>query len=292
MEQKREIEKQQEPEKKKREEEIIPLPEDYDDEILLFEKEDKKTTEKHIPQEEPYPHVEEEIWEDGYEEDESVEEIIAPDTVEDYPSYEDDWFEEKEEKIESEWKESIQAENVEKPIEAKMARLPVLLLKDDFEIDIFDSFTLMMPLTNVSKVDWKVHSFKGRALLPSEKVFLELVLSADIEFVSQKSGSVQTLKIYIPLQKTVSVNWITPPDLPKTSSREYDFLNKDGITVSTHREWEEKLVPNIKFHLNSFEVIWHDELRKGKQGKSQLGVQGTAKISVEASQEQTVALHT
>jgi hypothetical protein len=278
--------------KKKREDEIIPLPEDHDDEILFEKKEQEKPHPK-LAQEEIHPGVEE-IWEELHEDDElELLNEIADDAEELFPKDDDDWFEE-EHKEETEGKETnyIQPKIEKKPAEIKKARLPVLLLRDEFEIDIFDSFTLMLPLTNVSKVDWKVHSFKGYALPPSDKVFLELVLSADIEFVSQKKGSLQTLKIYVPLQKTVTVKWLTPPDMPHTSSREMYFKEKDGMSISTHREWEEKLVPNIKFHLNSFKVIWHDELRKGKQGKSQLGIQGTAKISVEASQEQTVSINT
>ncbi|MGM0847057.1 MAG: hypothetical protein ACQEUT_19040 [Bacillota bacterium] len=170
------------------------------------------------------------------------------------------------------------------------ARLPVLLIKEELEIDIFDSFSLMKPLTDLSKVEWNVHEFKGWALPHSNKIFLELVLTADIDFVSERGGNLQSLKMFVPLQKTISVHWRSSPDIPYTNRGEYDFKEKDGFSPSTHRVWEEKLVQPITFNLQSFQLIWHDELLKEKEGKSSLGVQGTAKISIEASQNQVVTI--
>jgi hypothetical protein len=280
----REPEKEQEPVRTKREEEIISLPDDYDDDIL-FEKKEQVKSEFQVSHEEV-------IWEAVSDEDEQEppKEFFEQEE-EALPLGDDDWFIEQEVKERSERKEINKQNNEKRELELIRARLPVLLMKDDFEIDIFDSFTLMLPLTNVSKVDWKVHSFKGFAIPQSSRMFLELILSAEIEFVSKKNGSLHTLKIYVPLQKTVSVNWISQPDHSHTNSREYYFKEKDGLSVSTHREWEETLVPDIKFHLNSFKVIWHEEISRGKQEKTQLGIQGTARISVEASQEQTVSIH-
>ncbi|WP_162785126.1 hypothetical protein [Bacillus sp. P14.5] len=165
------------------------------------------------------------------------------------------------------------------------------MIQEEVEIDLFNSFTLMNPLASISQIEWRVESFKGWALPPSSTVFLELVLSADIEFAAAKDGSLQSLKIFIPLQKTVQVHWRSAPEFPSARRGEYEFKEKEDVNLSSHRVWEEKLAHPILFEIRSFKLLWHDELEKGKEGNKVLGVQGTAKVSIEASQKQMVSLN-
>ena len=61
-----------------------------------------------------------------------------------------------------------------------IVKIPVLLANLDFDIDLFDSFPLQIPIENISKIDWHVHSFDCKVLLPSPNVFLKGMLIADI----------------------------------------------------------------------------------------------------------------
>ncbi|RIW37318.1 hypothetical protein D3H55_04580 [Bacillus salacetis] len=253
---------------KKKKDEIIPLPEDDDE--LIYEKRGA-LMEQHGA-EDLQKDIEEETQDFHHEESEDQTLI-----------------EESEPSVEEE-EEAVYPENIEPSPKYICANLPVLLMKDEFTLDVFDSFTLLIPLTAITKIEWSVHDFKGCIPLPSNKIFLELVLCADIEFNSQQSGSLQSVKIYVPLQKTVSVNWLSEPELPFTRSGEYDFSTDNGISVSTHRVWEEKLVSPATVKLQSYEMLSHDKLAYSKREKAELGVLGTIKIALEAVQEQTVLI--
>ena len=54
-----------------------------------------------------------------------------------------------------------------------IVKIPVLLANLNFDIDLFDSFQLEIPIENISKIDWHVHSFDCKVLLPSPNVFLK-----------------------------------------------------------------------------------------------------------------------
>jgi hypothetical protein len=264
------LESKGKPLKRKKEDEIISLPED-DDELLY-----KKTEMPEIPP------SDEEVMEDKQEESKelNVAEIEGESLL----------AEKEEPDICEKKKEECRLDKSAGSSKYIRAQLPVVLIKEDVTLDIFDSFTLLMPLSSITKIEWSVHHFKGCAALPSDKLFLELVLCADLEFISQKNGRLQTVKIYVPLQRTVKGTWISEPELPFTRSVEYDFTNNSSLFVSTHRVWEEKLVSPIKVNLESFSMISHDEVKKSKHEKSLLGALGTAKITIEAVQEQTVTL--
>jgi hypothetical protein len=265
-------------EERYRKDEVIPVPEDEDE--FLYEKERSVVDSPDL----------ENLKEDDFTEE--VEQLI------DKRSH---GKREEEEKQTVLSESSIQAEKQPEekecllsedllPSKRLQAILPVLLIQEEVEIELFNSFTLMRPLSSVSKVEWSVKSFKGCALLPSNKVFLELILSADVDFVSERDGSLQSLKMFIPVHKTVTIDWKSPPDFSYSHRGEFDFREKNDYLPSTHRVWEEKLAQPITIDLRSFNLIWHDELQKGKEGKTRLGVQGTAKVSIEAVQKQVVSL--
>ncbi|MGD6802739.1 hypothetical protein [Rossellomorea aquimaris] len=261
-----------------RKDEVIPVP--VDDDEFLYEKEIslidspviEKLKEDDLPEEDE-EHIDCEIQDKREEEEKPTVHSDNPIQAEKHP----------------EEKECPLAEDV-LPSKPLQVILPVLLIQEEVEIDLFNSFTLMRPLSSVSKVEWSVKSFKGCALLPSNKVFLELILSANVDFVSERDGSLQSLKMLIPLNKTVTIDWKSPPEFSYSNKGEYDFREKEDHFPSTHRVWEEKLAQPITIDCRSFNIIWHDELQKGKEGKTRLGVQGTAKVSIEAVQKQLVSL--
>lgn len=265
-------------EERYRKEEVIPVPEDDDE--FLYEKERsvveapvlENPNEDYLTEEVEAP-IENRSLDKREEEEKQTVLSDSPIPAEKQP----------------EEKECLLAEDV-LPSKRLQAILPVLLIQEEVEIELFNSFTLIRPLSSVSKVEWSVKSFKGCALLPANKVFLELILSAEVDFVSERDGSLQSLKMFIPVHKTVTIDWKSPPDFSYSNRGEYDFREKKGHLPSTHRVWEEKLAQPITIDLRSFHLIWHDELQKGKEGKTRLGVQGTAKISIEAVQKQVVSL--
>ncbi|WP_456274632.1 hypothetical protein [Bacillus sp. AK031] len=268
---------------KRKKEEIIPVPDESIDEFLV-EKE-LSDNEDWKPAETEWELAEEDSYEvDSYEEekDESEE---SPDEELQYEEDKDGLEEEKEEE------EKNKDDVCENPIPSKklLAKLPVLIFKEKLEIDIFDSFNIMIPLCEITNMSWRIRSFKGHAVLPSKTVFVKLVLVADMDFVSE-DGTLQSLQIEVPLERNFETNWLTDPELSFNDSREYWFRSKTDHHISVHRAFEETLVSPVTFKYNSFDVIWHQEVIEKPDGELRLGLKGSAKLTIEGYQDQVVEI--
>ena len=171
-----------------------------------------------------------------------------------------------------------------------IVKIPVLLANLDFNIDLFDSFPLQMPIKNISKIDWHVHSFVCQVLLPSPNVFLKGILVADITYVNDASSSLQSVKLNIPLNKVMKIDWFYTPELPTSYQAEYMYKGDQNINVPTHRECSQQYADPIQSELQNVYIIWHDELISNGALRK-LDLQGKVQLSMNLLQSQYVDLN-
>ncbi|WP_409250826.1 hypothetical protein V1502_11690 [Bacillus sp. SCS-153A] len=251
---------------KKKKEEIIPVPDESIDEYLALAEKEKDAD---ILSEDDYDFLfgdEEELADQADCEDRDEEETNESEAVE---------------------------EKFEKPFEEKrnpfLVKLPVMLFKQKVEIDIFDSFNLMSSVTEVTNMSWRIKSFKGHAVLPSNTVFIKLILIGDLDFVSQ-NGTMHTLQMEVPLDRHIDVNWIAKPELSCAESHEYWFRTKYDQDISVHRSFEETLVSPVTFKYNFFDIIWHQEMITKPGGEQRVALKGCVELSMEGYQDQVVEI--
>jgi hypothetical protein len=212
---------------------------------------------------------------------------------EESPSLEDKSFSQHDESSSmfEEEKEEILIHHSQYEVPLPIIKIPVLLAVVNIDIDIFDTFDLLFPITNVSKIELSVHSLDSHVVLPSNIVFLKGIFIADIEFVNEKlSHSHQTMKIQIPWEKTTNIMWLYPPSMPSSSQVEYTFQSShhDDENSSIYQSQEE-YAEQIQHDLQSINFVWHDELAS-KGGNSTIQIQGRAKICLNLIQQQYINL--
>ena len=122
-----------------------------------------------------------------------------------------------------------------------IVKIPVLLANLEFDIDLFDAFPIEIPIENISKIDWHVHSFDCKVLLPSPNVFLKGLLIANLTYVNNnKSSSLHSMKIKIPFDKVKKVNWFYLPELSSSHQAEYMYRGNEDMDVHFHREFSQQ----------------------------------------------------
>jgi hypothetical protein len=265
---------------KRKKEEIIPVPDESIDEYLVEKEYSDEDTWEHaepdweLPEEDSYEDEEmDEIYKSDEEEHDHEEEIEVME-VEDEPDTKDEDHCCKESTFIPE-RDTI------------LAKLPVMIFKEKLDIDVFNSFNIMLPVCEVTDMSWRIRSFKGHAVLPSKTVFVKLVLVADMDFVSE-DGTLRSLQIEVPLERNLETKWIADPELSFNNNHEYWFRSKFDHHISVHRSFEETLVSPVTFKYNSFNVIWHQELIEKPDGDLLLGLKGSASLTIEGYQDQVV----
>ena len=135
-------------------------------------------------------------------------------------------------------------------------KIPVLLANLDFDIDLFDSFQLQIPIANISKIDWHVHSFECKVLLPSPNIFLKGMLIAEITYVkNDQSSTLHSMKLNIPIDKVMKIDWLYPPELSSSHEAEYMYQGNDNMEVQFHREFSQQYAKPIQSELQN--VIYY-----------------------------------
>ncbi len=167
---------------------------------------------------------------------------------------------------------------------SKIVKLPVLLSNLDFEIEIFDSFKLFVPLENILKMEWSMQSLDVQLPLTSTTVFLKGELVATIEYVSKNSAySLHSVKIPISWCKPINVTWLASPIVSGIQQKEFIFQDEKGI--SSHYEYEQHYAEKIQYALRHISFVSHNELN------SHLSIKGIAKVAVDLLQSQYVNLY-
>ena len=171
-----------------------------------------------------------------------------------------------------------------------IVKLPVLLANLDFHIDLFDSFPIQLPIDHITKIDWHIHSFDCQVLLPTPNVVLKGILIADITYEEDASPSLHTVKVKIPLNKWMKVNWLYTPELSSSDQAEYMYQGNENMDVQYHREFSQQFAQPIQSELQNVSIIWHDELISNGILR-ELDLQGKVNLSMNLLQSQYVDLN-
>ncbi|WP_034644682.1 hypothetical protein [Bacillus methanolicus] len=172
-----------------------------------------------------------------------------------------------------------------------IVKLPVLLAAINIDVDIFDSYDLLIPITKIRKIDWTCHSLKVRTVLPSNTVFLKGMLVADIEYVNEnQSNSFHTFKLQVPWKKITKIDWLHQPVMPDNNHVEYTFQSNDREEISNHREYQEQFAHPIYHDLRSLNFVWSEEVSTNTD-TLKLFIQGRARLCIDLLQQQYIDLH-
>lgn len=172
--------------------------------------------------------------------------------------------------------------------ELTKVRLPLHLADVDLEIDIFDTFTLARPISDVSNVECSLHSIDAEVLLPSASLFTKGTLLLNIDYAcTDKSGTMHSLMIHIPWKKIIPVKWIHQPELSSKNSKEYLFTSNLGMEEGYTREYRESLVEKVEFSLSGLHCVWNEQFIDN----GRVMVQGTAKMKIDLFQKQCLDLN-
>nr|MBC9722538.1 hypothetical protein [Lactobacillus sp.] len=177
------------------------------------------------------------------------------------------------------------------PVEKKektTVKIQVLLARLETDIDIVETIDLLMPLENILKVEWSIHSLDCKVVLPSKTVFLKGEFIAEIEFSNKGlENKIQSLKVSIPWSKTANINWISIPDFSYRNKNEFMFQSEHEHDPSFHYKYFQKFAEPIRSQLKQINFVWHQQLNSKDQ---QLQVNGVAQLSIHFMQEQFVDL--
>ncbi|WP_430788254.1 hypothetical protein VBD025_00465 [Virgibacillus flavescens] len=185
--------------------------------------------------------------------------------------------------------ESTIIEHCTKVEKNKWVKLPVLLAKVNFDIDILRSFDFTCSVENVTKIDWSIESLVMRTLLPSNRVFFKGVLIAEVEYVNEKTKMLHTIKLPILWDKVVDVSWITSPEEAVNDQKEYTFQSH-GHETSTHYEYSQTFADHIEENLRSINFIWHNN-SEVQSDSPKLHIEGRANVSIDLLQQQFINLN-
>ena len=167
-------------------------------------------------------------------------------------------------------------------------KIPVLLTRFSTDVDIIESINLIMPLDNISKVEWSVQSLDCKVVLPSKTVFLKGEFTAEIAFSNKEfENEIQSLKIIIPWTKTEDIHWLAIPDIPYRSQKEFLFQSQPEHDSDYHYDEYQKFVEPIQSQLKQVHFIWHQEQNLTEK---QLQVNGVAQLSIHIMQDQLIEL--
>lgn len=173
----------------------------------------------------------------------------------------------------------------------RIVKFPVLLAKEDINTDIWDSFDLLKPAANVTKIEWSSPSLDCQILLPSATLLLNGKIMANIEYVKDgPSREICVLKIPITWKKIANIHWITPPILPNSNQKEFLFSSPLENEISIHQTYEQVFADDIEFELRNTSITWHKELSSEKK-TSFLHIKGSIQLSINILQKQYIDIH-
>lgn len=183
-------------------------------------------------------------------------------------------------------------DNDSQKLSSLIVKLPLLLAVMNIDVDIFDSFELPLPISNIEKIEWSLESLDCQVVLPATTAFLKGILIADIQYVSNYSEkSLHTIKVPIPWGKIMNVDWINEPVLPDSSEKEFMFESHNGEEVSLHYEYYEKFAHPIYHDLQSVHFVSYEEVSE-KIDTPTLSIQGRTTFCVHLLQLQYIDLYT
>lgn len=172
-----------------------------------------------------------------------------------------------------------------------IVKIPVKLAMLTVEADVFDSVELLSDLIEVTKIDWSIKSFDAQVILPSNTAFVKLVLNADIEYASHGgNNTLHLIKISIPINKTIKIDWLHLPNLPRSYEEEYMFQSKNGNDKSFHHLSYQEFTEKIGFDIQKVNFVFHDKFNS-KNEDFNLCTLGSVKVDIDLLQSQYIDLN-
>ncbi|WP_407271085.1 hypothetical protein [Radiobacillus sp. PE A8.2] len=167
-------------------------------------------------------------------------------------------------------------------------KLPISLAKLHVTVDIFDSHPLGKLVSKAEKISWKLHSLNVHVPTSSNTAFLEGILVATIDNVSEDvKNKLESIQLHVPWDATKQIDWIHKPDLPSKHEKEYTFST--GGNETTHYEYTEEYAQDIQFNLQHINVVSYEKMET-KKGISMLDIQGSMSLVIDLLQCQNIAL--
>ena len=172
-----------------------------------------------------------------------------------------------------------------------IVKLPVLLAKLNIDVNIVENIEMFLPIKHVSQVTWSLKSIDCHVILPSTTVFLKGVLVADIEFAnSGKTNTIHSIKISVPWTKNTTVDWLTLPDIGRSSQKEFMFQSQHAIETSFHHEFQQEFTEPIRKQIRKIDFVWHHDI-DAHSDELKFLINGTANLCVDLYQEQCLNLN-
>ncbi|TMU87691.1 hypothetical protein FGG79_06135 [Bacillus sp. BHET2] len=171
-------------------------------------------------------------------------------------------------------------------------KIPVVLSTLSIEVIIFENLELPFPIEHIQTIHWSIHSLKTHIPIPSSTLFVKGTLVASIEYVNPgKENTVHSVKIPVEWNQTSHIRWIVPPNINKSSQKEYIFLSQHNQETTTHYDSHHSFCETIQDSLQDFKFICQQESLK-QNGRSILKIQGCLTLCLHLTQEQFVQIDT
>ena len=172
-----------------------------------------------------------------------------------------------------------------------IVKLPVLLAKLNIDVNIVENIEMFLPIKHVSQVIWSLKSIDCHVILPSTTVFLKGVLVADIEFAnSGKTNTIHAIKLSVPWTKNTTVDWLTLPDMGRSSQKEFMFQSQHAIETSFHHEFQQEFTEPIRKQIRNIDFVWHHDIDAQSDALKFL-INGTANLCVDLYQDKCLNLN-
>jgi hypothetical protein len=172
-----------------------------------------------------------------------------------------------------------------------IVKLPVLLAKLNIDVNIVENIEMFLPIKHVSQVIWTLKSIDCHVISPSTTVFLKGVLVADIEFVnSGKTNTIHAIKLSVPWTKNTTVDWLTLPDIGRSSQKEFMFQSQHAIETSFHHEFQQEFTEPIRKQIRKIDFVWHHDI-DAHSDELKFLINGTANLCVDLYQDQCLNLN-
>lgn len=169
-------------------------------------------------------------------------------------------------------------------------KIPVVLSTLSIEVIIFENLKLPFPIEHIQTIRWSIHSLKTHIPIPSSTLFVKGTLVAAIEYVNPgKENTVHSVKIPVEWNHTNHIRWIFPPNIGKSSQKEYIFLSQSNQEMTTHYESHHSFCESIQGSLQDFKFICQQESLKQNR-RSILKIQGCLTLCLHLTQEQFVQI--
>ena len=182
----------------------------------------------------------------------------------------------------------IKNNSSDKETSVVIAKLPVLLSNVQADINISDTLKLPNTLSSITNSEWEIGKVEAKTIIPSNTLFLNGTLITTIDYIEEK-GSIQSMKLEIPWEHTMNMQWEVLPDIATRDKKDYMFSSNKDLNPSFHHELFETYVEKLQYKVQKVHFVWHEELEK-KVGEPTFWIKGNATLHIDILQHKFMRL--